>query len=344
MSTGADQLQIRRIYSSSPAKAATISVAGAARARFSVLGVLHLLVAGVWLYVAWWPADRLIITNLSTTGLIHLSATGGLDGLFGSAPSNVANPAPPEGTEAVYLNAKTARGAPDKAARAEALAESERTLTRIGVTMETWFVLVTIVGGWLALCGGAAAAGIPVLDAGRRRQLLRVAIVLGLVAAGIAIKLWKGGSGAASPLTVVEIAFVAVVMLVAWSMAVALPRRAAGRTAAVLGLILIGGIALTAMQYGRGYPAGAPRVAAALGMVIAALIGAVAARRLVGLQRVAVVMVLLAAVGTMILLKIAGSLGSVHTHTLDVSTYAWVGVVPASYAAALLAALALRLR
>lgn len=344
MTNSTQQIEIRRVYSSSPARAATIKVGGRARVRISILGVMNLLAAGVWIYVAWWPADRLIIANLSMTGLIHLSATGGLDGLFGNAPSDVANPAPPEGTEAVYGNAESGREAPDEAAKAEILAESERTLLRIGITMETWFALATIVGAWLALCGGAAVASRPVVDPGRRRRLLRVAIILGLVATGIAVKLWKGGTGAASALTLVEMAFVAVVMVVAWSLAAALPRRAAGRTAMVLCLILIGGIALSAMHYERGHPAGAPRVGAALGMVIAALIGAASARRLVGLHRAAVAIVLLGAIGTMILLKIASSLGSVHTHTLTAATYAGMAALPILYAAVLLAALAVRLR
>ncbi len=214
----------------------------------------------------------------------------------------------------------------------------------LGGTMWTWLAISTVVGGWLGLCGGAAAAGVPVADGARRRRMVLGAIVLALVACGISIRLWKGQGALGLSRTTTEIAFVAMVFSVAWLLAVTLPGRSAGRVAGVLTLLLIGAIALTGVKLQTGYPSGAPRIAVVVGMVIAILIGATVVNRSAGLHRVAVGLVLFAAVATVIALKVASSMGGVHTHDLTFTTYVAVGAVQASYAVVLCGAVALRLR
>ena len=354
MASTTQQLEVRRIYTVRSGRAAPVAVEIRARAPFSVLGAMSLIVAATWFYLTWWPADRLITTNVTTATLVRLSAVGdplGFDRLFGRAPPELANPAPPEDTEPMVLPEEEGPPAEKDANLEQLQAEASRALAWLAGDMWAWLAITTIVGAWLALCGGSAVAGSPITDSARRRPAILLAIVLALVAVWIGTKLWRnaplfaaGGSRAATAGPGAEIAFVALALLVGWLLAAALPTRRAGVAAVVLALALVGGGVLTQVKLETGYPAAAPRIAAVTVMVIAALIGAAAHRRTASLHRWAVVLILVATVATIIGLQVAESFGGIHTHALTGTTYVCLFAAQASYAAVLAVALALRLR
>jgi len=354
MASTTRQLEVQRIYSVRSGRAAPVAVETRARVPFSVLGAMSLIVAATWLYLTWWPADRLISTNLTTTTLARLSAMGdplGVDRFFGRAPPELANPAPPEDTEPMVLPEEEGPPAETGPSPQQIQAEASRALAWLAGDMCAWLAITTIVGAWLALCGGSAVAGSPITDSARRRPLILVAIVLALVAVWIGVKLWKkeplfavGGSHAATIAPGAEIAFVALALLVGWLLAAALPTRWAGAAAVVLTLALVAGGVLTWVKLEAGYPAAAPRIAAVAVMVMATLVGAAAHRRTAVFHRWAVVLILVATVATVIGLQVAESFGGIHTHALTGTTYVCLVAAQASYAAVLAAALALRLR
>jgi len=363
MTTSTQQLDIRRIYSSSPARAATTVRTKATtrrRTRFSVLGPLSLLIAGAWVFVAWWPAFRVIGANLTLTALNHYSAISGeevtLADLFGTAPDERANPAPPEGTEAYVGPVEQTPGPPAPVGpspeEAEAIqAESERIMRSLYIDIGVWWAVTTLVAGWLAMGGGAAVAGNPVTDPSKRSPMVLVAIIAVLAAALIGSRLWSGLSVFGLPKLVGEAAFVLAVLVAAYLLAKCLSPRFAGTLAAILGIALAGVTAVAcydwysdALGLVEVYPAFAPRIVPVALVFVAVLAGAALHRRAVGLHRSAVFAVLLAAVVTVAALKIASQLGGVHTHTLSLNTYAAVACLQAAYAPLLAILLALRLR
>ena len=355
MTTMAQQLEIRRIYSSSPTRAAaTIRTKGRERTRTSVLGPLSLIVAAAWIYVAWWPADRLIGANLMGTGLGYMAALSGgeltLADLFGAPPEDRANPAPPEGTEAVLLvEDEPVVGPPEPTPEEiqERAAESELLMGKLYADMWVWLAVTTLGGVCLALAGGAAAANAPVADAAKRRQLGLAGAFAAMLSVVIGAWLWKQHGGHDLHQTLGEVGFVAAALVASYLFALALTPRVAGRLAVVLTLLLvgIGGFAWHDWaQEEFKYPAFAVRIVPVVLMVIAAVAGAAMFRRVARLHRVSVAAVLAATAVTVIALKVAESLGGVHTHQPDTGTYAMLVVAQSSYAWVLLAALALRLR
>ncbi len=350
MTSGAHQLEIRRIYSASPARAAA-SAARGAEPRFSLLGVFSLLVAGAWVYLAWWPVDRLVSRNLLLTVMQAPGAgtTWDLDHLLGRAPDDLAHPAPPEGTEAVApLEESTGLVGPDPE---HADGQLQATMRSLYTTMWVWFVVTTAAAFWLAMCGGAATAALPTTDPAKRRPLLLTTVILALVAAGLAKALWLGAPvlGLHSPYP--EIAFVVCLLVAVYILGVTLSPRAASWTAGVSGLALVGLGGMLARDWYTGsyaifnsYPPAAPRIAATLLMVVAVLAGAATFRRLIGLHRVAVALIVGAAVTTVVALGYADHLGGIHTHTLSTATYASITAAQVAGAVLLVGAVRLRVR
>ncbi|MCH7813953.1 MAG: hypothetical protein IID40_08025 [Planctomycetes bacterium] len=350
MATTIRQLDIRRIYTSRSAGFAPAVTEAKSGARFSVLGVLTLLLAGSWIYLAWWPADRLLGRNLIQAGLVHFPMVGGLGALLGLAPADLANPAPPEGTEAMVLPDEM--GPPsDDAARQASQAQGVRAMKVLTAIMESWLALATLTGCWLAMCAGAAINSAPIAAAEKQRPILMGAVLIGLAAVWLGYRLWQahriialGDSNAAATGTGTEIAFVTLVLIAVWLSVAALTPRGVGAVAAVLTLLLIGGGALIWIKLETLYPSVAPRLAAVLGTAIAVLVGALAGRRLIGLFRVGVVLAVVAAIVSVAGLALANAFGGVHTHELTATTYALVAAVPVAYAVVLLGARAVGLR
>ncbi|MCP4249112.1 MAG: hypothetical protein GY778_18875 [bacterium] len=344
------QLEIKRIYSSRSSGFAPAVTEAAPAVRFSLLGIVTLLLAGSWIYLAWWPADRLMLTNVIRAGLVHVPIAGGLGGLIGLAPGDLADPAPPEGTKAMVLPEEMGP-APDDAAQQARAAEGAKVMMILGAIMESWLTFATIAGCWLAMCAGAAVSSAPIAAAEKRRSALMGAVLIGVAATWVGLRLWQaqpiiglGDANTATAATGSEMAFVALILIAAWLAASTLTPRGVGAVAVVLTLLLIAGGALTWIKFQRSYPTVAPRLAAATGMAIAVMIGALAGRRLVGLFRVGVVLIVFAAIVSVVGLALADAFDGVHTHELTATTYALVAAVPVAYAAVLLGARAVRLR
>ena len=79
-------------------------------------------------------------------------------------------------------------------------------------------------------------------------------------------------------------------------------------------------------------------------MAIAALAGAAMSHRSISLHRIAIGLILAAAITTLATLKYAESIGGIHSHTLSATTYAVVVIAQVSYGLVLVGALVLRLR
>jgi hypothetical protein len=347
------RLEIRRVYSASPTRAVAISAGRAAPLQFSILGIMSLAVAAAWTYAVWWPGDRFATRNLMLTALAVPvgGAQLGIDTLLGNVPEDLADPAPPEGTQAEFPAADAEVLVGPVGPEPEAIEAGQRTMREVYIDIWVWLVVMAVAGSWLALSGGAAAAGYPVTDAAKRRPMMLAAVIAALVAAVLARQLWNGRGTLGLGESVSEIAFVALALVVTYLLAVSLTARTAGRLALLLALLLIivGGLAwrdwyTESYAICDSYPAAAPRIAAVAVMVVAGLAGAAMSRRSVGLHRIGVVLVLAAAITTVAALKYAESAGGIHTHTLSASTYAVALLVPGCYAVVLVGALALRLR
>ncbi len=365
MTTTGRQLEIRRIYSASPTRAAaTIRTQARAgpRLRFSALGPLSLLVAAAWTFVVWFPADRLILTNVMRTGLAHLSDLSGGEVSFadflGTAPDDLADPTPPaDSEETVPPAAAHDSGAAPEAAgptdeeRAEREAQSTRLLVRLNIDKWVWLIVTTFTACWLAMSGAASVAGAQVTDPARRRQLLMGASILMLLAAVVGVRLWHGKPLPGLPKPAGEITFVAFAALAVYALALALRPWLAGVAAVLLGLVAVcvGGAAFYDWWSGslglvEVYPLFAARMAPVVLLVVAGLAGAAMARRAVGLHRAGVVLILVATVVTLGGLKYAESIGGVHTHVLTAGDYGKLAIAQSAYAWVLIGALALRLR
>lgn len=355
MSAATRQLEVRRVYSARPGGAVPVTMQRRAPARFSVLGAMSLLLAASWLYLTWWPADRLIGANVMAAAINRLSASGsdplGFGPWLGSAPEDLANPAPPEGTAPLVGAAEKTPPAEAGPTSHEITPQNERAMKWLLGDMWAWLAIATFVGGWLAMCGGAAAAGAPITNPTRRRQAVLLAIMAAMGTAWLGMSLWKNdpilGASASYAQTLeraAEIAVVVLAVLAAWLLAAALSPGWARAAAIVLAAALIGGGILTSVKLETGYPAAAPRLGAVAGMLIAALIGASAYRRTAWLHRAAIVLVLVATGATLAGVTVAESFGGVYTHELTAGTYAYLAAGQASYAFVLGAALALRLR
>lgn len=351
------QLEIHRIYSAGPARAAAIPAQKtSAVRRVSVVGAMSLAVAAAWVYVAWWPADRLISRNLMLAGLANMPLRGdalGFGQVFGEAPEDLADPAPPEGTDAVVPAGEEggAFGGPADDDFEALGASGQRVMERLYADMWAWLIVTTLAALCLALSGGSAAAGLRVTDPTKRRRRILGATLVALIAAWIASRLWQGRGALMLPETVLEAAFVACGLGAAYLLVTALRARAAGLLAILLaaGLAVVTGWAwrdwyTESFELFESYPAAAPRIVAVVLMVVAALAGAAMFRRSVGLHRITVVLIAVAAVTTAAALKYAASSGGVHTHTLSGATYVFLVAAQASYAVVLVGALGLRAR
>jgi hypothetical protein len=317
---------------------------------------MSLTVAAAWVYTTWWPADRLIMRNLMLAGMTSVpvhGGTAGLDQLFGEVPEDLADPAPPEGTEAVAAPREEEAdfAAPPNPDFEELAIQGQQVMTRLYVDMWVWLGVTTLAAAWLALSGGSAAAGLAVIDPAKRRLGVVVAVIAAVLAAWLARRLWQGQSIPVLPHSVAEVAFVACGLAVAYLLATSLSSRGAGLLAIVLalGLVGIGGWAwrdwyTQSFELFESYPLAAPRIVAVVLMVVAALAGAGMFRRSVGLHRIAVVLILVAAITTAAALKYAAANGGVHTQTLSGTTYVGLAAAQVSYAAVLIGVLAVRLR
>ncbi len=351
--TATRRLEIRRIYSVTPAKAAVVSAGRAAPLQVSVLGILSLAVAASWIYAAWWPGDRFATRNLMMTGLAVPMAGGGLglDGLLGLVPEDLADPAPPEGTEAADFGDAAEFGPAMTTAGPEEIEAGQATMRSLYIDMWVWLVVTSVAGAWLAMAGGAAVAGFPVTDQAKRRAMFLAAAIAAVLASVVARQLWHGRSVLGLTGVVPELALVGLAVLVAYVLAVCLSTRTAGLAAGALGLglVVVGGLAWRDWYTGtqaicESYPASAPRIAAVAALVVAGLAGAAMFRRSNTLQRGAVVLMLAAAITTVAALKYAESAGGLHSDGLTGSAYALVVLAQLSYAAVLVGAQVLRTR
>jgi len=347
MTSAIRQLDVRRIYSVRSGAAAPVAVGARATGRFTALGTISLLTAALWTYLAWWPADRLILTNLMTASLNHLSASGGMLGLehvFARAPEGIAGPAPPDGTTPFLAPpAGTGAGEFGPAASGDE-PPGMQAMAWLAGDMYAWLTVTTVVGIWLAFCGGAALAGAPFVDGARRRPVIIAAVLIAMLAAWMGSNLWDKEPLPGLSETSTELLFAAAMVLIGWLLVVALPPRSALLAGVVLMVALAGGGALTWLRLETGYPTAAPRIAAAVGLIIAGLFGTVARRRVISLHRVAVVFILVATVTTLVALKVADSHGGIQSHHLTFTTYAGIAGAQLSFAAILAGALALRAR
>ena len=132
---------------------------------------------------------------------------------------------------------------------------------------------------------------------------------------------------------------------------VTLSTRAVGVVAGLLAVVLggIGGLAWRdwyreTYAVFASYPAAALRITAVCLMVVAILAGAFMSRRSVGLHRIGIILIVIAAVTTLAALKYAESAGGIHTHVLSGTTYVVIGAAQLACAGVLAGALALRLR
>jgi hypothetical protein len=317
------------------------------------LGITSLAVAGVWIYLVWWPGDRFATHNLMLTGLT-MPVTGGalgLDNLLGTVPKELADPAPPEGTEAMVQPGEEGPLPEQVGPEPDEIEAGQQILRRLYIDMWVWLAISTVAVAWLALAGGSAAAGFPVADPAKRRQAVLAAGIAVVVALGVARQLWRGQAVMGLPDWMTEVVFVGLGLVAAYLLAVTLPTRAAGMLAAsmALALVVIGGLAwrdwyTETYALCNSYPAAAPRIAAVVLTATAALAGAAMARHSIGLHRIATVAIIAAAITTLATLKYAESTGGIHSCTLGATTYAGIMLAQVSYGLVLIGALALRLR
>ncbi|MFQ5491474.1 MAG: hypothetical protein ACE5GE_12200 [Phycisphaerae bacterium] len=333
------QLEIRRIYSASPIRAAATGPATPRPVGVSRLGIATLIVAAAWIYAAWFPADRFMIASLFRTQLNQPPAASGVDlSVLLQRPSQDSEgPAPPEGTEpaASRGDAEPASISP-QAPDAELVAEAMATFKHLYGDMACWLAVMTATGCYLALCAGSSITLTPVVDDARRRQLVLAAACAVLLSILLALGLWRENLKLLGlvqvPKPVVEVLLVSSVAFCSWVLLVTVSSRTAGWVAVVAAVgLLIAGV-WTWQTYGRGYPTVAPRFAALCGMVVAVLAGASACHRSFQLYGYAILAMLGATALTAVAIKYADHFGGFQNHSPPLTTYAFIAIAQLSYA------------
>lgn len=329
------QLEIRRVYSASPGRAAGSLAVPARPMGVSKLGIATLIVASAWIYAAWFPTDRFMITALFMTQLNQPPEASGLDlsMLLKRPGPQDEGPAPPEGTEPVASveDPRTSAGS-IPASDPDLIAQAKRTTQYLVGDMFCWLAVMTVTGCYLAFCAGSSITLTPIVDAQRRRQLILVAAVALLLSILLARGLWHQDPFANIPKPIAEVFLVLLAGFVSWVLLVMVtPRTAQWLAIVAAGLLLVGGFR-TWQIYGTGYPTAAPRIAAVVAMTIALLAGASATRRSSQLYGYAIWTVVAATVLTMFAIWYGDHLGGFQEKSPALQTYALIAMAQLSYA------------
>jgi hypothetical protein len=342
--TASRELEIRRIYTSSPLSVATSrSVSRPRSTRISILGLLSLVVGMGWIYVTWWPADSLITTNMFRAMPDIIWADLG-ERMFRVAPPELADPAPPPGADA---SAKRFR--PPKPPQAGKLTDAERveiafTQKVLAVVPYGWLTITTAAALWLAFCSGAGVAMLGLTDPTKRRSMVLVALIALLVAAGLSAKLWHGKSIMGLSDNTIGFLLCACAAAGTWILVWALPVRFTAAIGALAAILLAAAGWWVWREYGASFPTVTGRLGAVAGAVVLAFIGSAFSRRVLGLHKLAIAAVLLATVTTLIGLVVAQKYDAIRTHDIAASQYATIAIAQSSYAWVLMILLALRIR
>lgn len=328
------QLEIRRVYSASPARAASIAVP-APPVGVSKLGIATLIVASVWIYAAWFPADRFMIAALFKTQLNQPPEASGIDlsMLLKRPGPQDEGPAPPEGTEPIApLDDPQAKAGSTPGSDPDLIAQAKRTTQHLVGAMFCWLAVMTLAGCHLALCAGSAITLTQIGGFGRRLLLILAAIVALILSILLAWGLWHQDPFANIPKPIAEVFLVLLAGFVSWVLLVMVAPRTARWLAIVAAVLFLVGGFRTWQIYGIGYPTAAPRIAAVVAMTIALLAGASATRRSFQLYGYAVWTMVGATVLTAFAIGYGDHLGGFQEKSPPLQTYALIAMAQLSYA------------
>jgi len=180
----APHLEITTVYASAAA-----SVGRGAR----LAGVMSLAVATLWMHTLWTRVDPELGVRHNMSMPIALYLSGELT--FGSAPVEVANPSPPEGTAPV-AHSPDEESDPDAIPgdKTEQMTEARRFVVQLTALMYGWEALATLAGLSLAAAGAAATLG-PRVAARWRSVTGTVALLVLAGVGGFVAWIWRSLEG-----------------------------------------------------------------------------------------------------------------------------------------------------
>jgi hypothetical protein len=317
------QLEVKTIFSAdAPKRAPVRSAVPAAVSSVRLIALLSLAASVAWVYTVWFPIDRRFQKEMIKTVLVLPTD---MSFLFDAPPADLANPAPPEETEA---DAPGVGAVVDAEESDAASSKFEATLTRLNGAMYAWLALTTAVACWLALCAGAGLSGWgrgPLRSTG-----LLIAFGAALFGLSVAYAIWTQGSGRA-PLSL-ELSLVGLPLLSAALFALVASGRGRGWGVLFVVGVLSALAALAWHRYESGFPMIVTRSCMVLLAVLAVLIGTLLGRQARVLQTAAVPLVLLASAVTVAAFAYASRTGAFAQDPPTLVTYAKAFGLQSSFA------------